>query len=368
MTEKSYYRVLMSIFLLSFIIALPAMATQLFVSVDGIGTTCTQENPCSLQTALAQASDNDAIYLAQGTYTGAGDVVITVTKSIFLYGGWDGSTHRPLLRDPEDYPTTVQGEDQRQGISIIGNITPTIDGLIVTSGKAPDGGGIHIDGDPRDNGSSDIVAYEYSAINPWEGTIGTKINISGPGFGTKKGKVLVGNVALKILEWTDESIQCLLSRALMPDTYDVTIQPKGTSPIVLFDSFTVKAPEIDSVEPVIGSTGDHVTIHGFFFGTTKGKVILGNKNCRILRWEMDPGTGESEINFVVPKVLGDGTREVKVTNGVGADTAYFTVETDRATSFQSPMDPYIEVHRYFDEWTDNYGGKYHAAQDCHPFK
>jgi hypothetical protein len=37
---------------------------------------------------------------------------------------------------------------------------------------------------------------------------------------------------------------------------------------------------------------------------------------------------------------------------------------DIATSFQYPMNPYLEGHRYFDEWTDAFGGKYHAAQDC----
>ena len=37
---------------------------------------------------------------------------------------------------------------------------------------------------------------------------------------------------------------------------------------------------------------------------------------------------------------------------------------DLATSFQYPMDPYVEGHRYYDEWTDAFGGRYHAAQDC----
>jgi hypothetical protein len=27
------------------------------------------------------------------------------------------------------------------------------------------------------------------------------------------------------------------------------------------------------------------------------------------------------------------------------------------------MNPYVEGHRYYDEWTDAFGGKYHAAQD-----
>jgi murein DD-endopeptidase MepM/ murein hydrolase activator NlpD len=38
--------------------------------------------------------------------------------------------------------------------------------------------------------------------------------------------------------------------------------------------------------------------------------------------------------------------------------------TDLAESFQYPMNPYVEGHRYYDEWTDAFGGKYHAAQDC----
>ncbi|RPJ10787.1 MAG: TIGR02594 family protein [Deltaproteobacteria bacterium] len=34
-----------------------------------------------------------------------------------------------------------------------------------------------------------------------------------------------------------------------------------------------------------------------------------------------------------------------------------------ATSFGYPMNPYAEGHRYYEEWTDAFGGKYHAAQD-----
>jgi hypothetical protein len=41
---------------------------------------------------------------------------------------------------------------------------------------------------------------------------------------------------------------------------------------------------------------------------------------------MDPTTGESEIHFVVPKGLSSGIQELKVTNGVGADTTNFTVD------------------------------------------
>jgi hypothetical protein len=161
-----------------------------------------------------------------------------------------------------------------------------------------------------------------------EGTIGTEMTITGSGFGTRKGKVLVGNVALKILGWTDSLISCRLTRALSPGTYDVRIRPqiKGSSPVTIPNGFTVKAPEIDSVDPTSGSAGGNVAINGSFFGTKKGKVTLGGKTCKVLNWTMDSTTGESQIEFVVPKRLTPGVNELRIINGVGSDTTDFTVE------------------------------------------
>ncbi len=126
---------------------------DLFVTTDGSGTGCTQANPCDLVTALSQAIDGDTIYVAQGTYTGAGTAVVTVTKSITLFGGWDGTTTTPPVRDPAVYPTTLDGETARRGIYISGNITPTLDGFIITRGNASNaatdpgyGGGIYSSG------------------------------------------------------------------------------------------------------------------------------------------------------------------------------------------------------------------------------
>ncbi len=164
-------------------------------------------------------------------------------------------------------------------------------------------------------------------IWPPSGTYGTEITITGFDFGTRRGKVLLGNVALKILEWTDSLIRCQLTRALSPETYGVTIQTKGVSPIAFDNAFTVKTPEIDSVDPTSGSVGDESIIEGKFFGTKKAKVSLGKKSCKIVNWEMNPTTGESAIRFVVPKGINPGTCELKVTtSGKGSDTVNFTVE------------------------------------------
>jgi hypothetical protein len=154
------------------------------------------------------------------------------------------------------------------------------------------------------------------------------MTVKGSRFGATKGKVLVGKAVLKILEWTDSLISCQLTKAISLGTYNVTVQPKarGASPILFENSFAVEAPEIESTEPTSGSTGEEITVNGFLFGTTKGKITLGGKNCTVRSWKMDPTTGESEIHFVVPRGLSPGAKELKVINAVGADTINFTVQ------------------------------------------
>jgi hypothetical protein len=139
---------------------------NLFVTTVGSGTACTQASPCDLETASNLSTDGDTIYLAQGTYTGAGSAVVTVTKNITLLGGWDGSLATPAVRDPEAYPTTLDGENARRVIYIGGNITPTLDGFTITRGNASNavtdpgyGGGIY------SNGANPIVTHNVITNN-----------------------------------------------------------------------------------------------------------------------------------------------------------------------------------------------------------
>ena len=166
----------------------------------------------------------------------------------------------------------------------------------------------------------DLTFVASAGVSPEEGTIGTEISIVGMGFGAKKGKVYLGGVALKVLVWSDEMIQCLIKKPLSPSSYDVTIQPKGAAEILSENAFSVEAPRIDSINPIQGSQGAEVTIFGDFFGIKKGKVTLGGENCKVLSWTMNPSTGQSEIVIEVPKGLTPGTYDLTVTNQVGSDT------------------------------------------------
>lgn len=169
----------------------------------------------------------------------------------------------------------------------------------------------------------DDLEVTSNPIDPHEGTIGTVFTIYGTDFGDKKGKILVGDIAAKVLEWTNERIHCLLSKVPLPGVYNVKVipkVPKGASPILFEAGFKVRSPQIDRVEPASGSPGDQITIYGGFFGKGKGKVYIGTQACKVITWGMDDFTGESMIVCTVPKKLVPGRHDIKVTNKIGSDT------------------------------------------------
>jgi hypothetical protein len=171
-----------------------------------------------------------------------------------------------------------------------------------------------------------------SLINPVEGTLGSEITLKGTGYGAKKGKVTVGGLALKILEWTSVKIRGSMSKAMSSGGYPIVLQakdPKGVGPVTV-GNFEMKAPEIVWMDKYHGVTGDQVSIIGKFFGTKKGKVLLGTgakpKSCKVVSWTMNPVTGNGQIVFVVPKGLAKGAQELEIMGKVGTATGGFTVD------------------------------------------
>lgn len=121
-----------------------ASTGALFASTTGTGTDCTQGNPCSLQTALGQAVDSDSLFVAGGTYTSTSSISVVhiSNKSFTLYGGWDGAASGAVLRDPDTYPTILDGEGQRRVVYISGNSSPTLDGFTIANGLSGEAAGI----------------------------------------------------------------------------------------------------------------------------------------------------------------------------------------------------------------------------------
>lgn len=127
-------------------LAAAPQASNLFVVPRPLGLVpaCTQSDPCRLSTAVNKANNGDTLYLAAGTYTSTADAVVAVTKSITVYGGWNGAASGPIVRDPAHFKSTLNGQGQRRGVYIDGTITPTLDGLFITQGSGSLGGGIYV--------------------------------------------------------------------------------------------------------------------------------------------------------------------------------------------------------------------------------
>jgi parallel beta-helix repeat protein len=133
---------------------------DLFISPTGAGD-CTQANPCSLADAMSQVEAGDVLYFTAGRYTGSSDAVITIEDSITMYGGWDGTTSDPVVRDPEAYPSILDGEDSRRVIFIEEGTEPVIDGFTITGGNAT---GLRSDMADDQDGGGGIYSYNASPI------------------------------------------------------------------------------------------------------------------------------------------------------------------------------------------------------------
>jgi 5'-nucleotidase/UDP-sugar diphosphatase len=179
---------------------------------------------------------------------------------------------------------------------------------------------------PAIEGRINFVSYDS-----FLGTQGTLITLTGFGFGSTKGKVLIGGATTKIISWTDSTIICEIKKNLLPEQYEVVVILKGADPIVTQNLFIMIAPQISSVNPGGGSPGATITITGNYFSNKKPKVYIEDtikgkkKNCKVTSWTMNPTTGESTITIIVPKGLVAGNYPMKLINKIGSAETTFTI-------------------------------------------
>ena len=109
-----------------------------FVTPAGSGVTCSQVAPCNLATGLSLIDPNGTLYAAAGTYTGSGNQVVLLDKTIYFLGGWDGSPIEDVVRDPAAYVSILDGQNERRVITVSGSpaVTPIIDGWTIRNGNA----------------------------------------------------------------------------------------------------------------------------------------------------------------------------------------------------------------------------------------
>jgi len=110
---------------------------SVFVTPAGTGD-CTQANPCNLSSGLASVDAGGSLYATAGTYTGVGDQVVLLDKTINFFGGWSGNTVDDPVRDPAVYESILDGQNARRVITITGSssVQPVVDGWTIQNGNA----------------------------------------------------------------------------------------------------------------------------------------------------------------------------------------------------------------------------------------
>jgi hypothetical protein len=124
-----------------------------YVATDGV---CSGETPCysTIQDAVDAATSGDELRIAMGTYTGAGDPVVEIGKSLILRGGY---TVTFASRDPSRYPTRIDGGSTHQVVLIADpspsapTINVNLEGLHIVRGRSANtappyerGGGVYV--------------------------------------------------------------------------------------------------------------------------------------------------------------------------------------------------------------------------------
>jgi len=129
----------------------------------------------TVQRAIDVADPIDEIQVATGTYTDVAGTVAEINRTVTLLGGWDGGF---TTRDPILYPTTLDAQRNGRVVYISGNISPTIDGFIVTGGNASDepinagrGGGIYSE-DASPIIQNNVIISNVASISPTVGSGG----------------------------------------------------------------------------------------------------------------------------------------------------------------------------------------------------
>ncbi len=105
-----------------------------FVTPGGTGD-CSQASPCNLSVGLSTVDSGGTLYAAAGTYTGSGNQVVWLNKTINLLGGWNDQPEGTPFRDPDTYESIIDGENLRRGINIVGS-QPVVDGWTIQGGNA----------------------------------------------------------------------------------------------------------------------------------------------------------------------------------------------------------------------------------------
>ncbi|MGA9347514.1 MAG: choice-of-anchor Q domain-containing protein [Anaerolineae bacterium] len=205
----------------------------------------------TVQRAIDVADPFDEIRVATGTYTDAAGTVAAINKTVTLLGGWnDGFT----TCDPNIYPSTLDAQRNGRVVYISGNISPTIDGFVITGGNANNQGGVgggilSSDASPviRNNIITNNIAY--MGTTPWG----------------KGGGIYLSNASASAI---------ISGNRVLSNTASTTYYGLGGG--LCFYSSAVKVSGNEVINNTAGRGGAAIYLHDSDGVTFNGNQIVGN--------------------------------------------------------------------------------------------
>ncbi|MGB8982607.1 MAG: choice-of-anchor Q domain-containing protein [Anaerolineales bacterium] len=115
-------------------------------------------SPCAtINHAIQQATAEAIVLLSAGTYNGTGgNSIVTVSKNITLYGGWDSTF------TSQNGKTVIDGQKARPGLKINTGVVADISNLTIQNGYASQGAGIYNEGNLTIRNSAIVNNQTYN--------------------------------------------------------------------------------------------------------------------------------------------------------------------------------------------------------------
>jgi hypothetical protein len=154
----------------------------------------------SVQTAVDAANSGDLIKVASGIYTGVSaresvTQVVYISKTVTVQGGY--TTSNWTISRPQANPTTLDAQEQGRVLYIIGNISPTVEGLRITGGYVKaSGGGIYNKGADLALVNT-IITNNISSGTNWPDGLGGGVSVWGGSVTLNGGQVISNSATYK---------------------------------------------------------------------------------------------------------------------------------------------------------------------------
>jgi hypothetical protein len=162
-------------------------------------------------------------------------------------------------------------------------------------------------------------------VNPRSALPGTRVAISGSGFGNEP-SVFFGNVVAETDRWDDTGLICFVPD-LPPGIYALTVTDGNQNDS---DQFTVlgdQEPTIDEVSPQSGPVGTQVTIIGSGFSTSSSfdslQVLLDDVEI-----DSTEVLSDSELQFTIPDDATSGDISIVTASGEVDSDIEFSVDSE----------------------------------------